>query len=854
MIFKKRNSDDKSPLIPKEIASGLSQALVVTLGAIITLVAFFTFTYYTANISTTERSRTSQEAGAMIVEGISRLENVMRMITSVISLADEKDKEGVAKQIRRNIPYLSYFDQIIWLYEKSPGNWQFETIASNTDPSFENRYVLKVDKDLITRLVGSKVFEKEGIQTFIDFEGMEYVEQPGNRPTRTRSFALFKTVQTGRSDIGAIIGVSRAGLVFDQNVILGSEVVSRFTIRDMLTDNRIYHMDANIGEGAGKSQSDDNALTYNFSVGNADWQVVLDFQKAKNTQILETIPYFILVMGAILVALITLFIRHSQNQSMRVTNINKALEEKNRELYEEIQERERLNETIITSERDNRAVIDSVSDIIFETDTNGILLFLSAAWEKITGFETERSCGHNLFSMLHPQEQAKQKHDFDLLIAGKKTAYRSFTRIRISDGTFRAIELALSMIRQDENQKLRVVGTITDVEERRRAERALAEAEKKYRTIVENAAGGLYQLTPEGIYLSANPSMARILGYGSPEELLRVVKNANGTVYADTAERENFIKTLMVHEQIFGYENQVTKKDGTKIWVLENVRAVKDESGNLLYFEGSMEDITKRKEADIALMEAKIESDIASRTKTEFIANMSHELRTPLNAIIGFSDIMKNEVMGPLGQEVYKEYVTDIHKSGQGLLKIISEILDISKIEAGKRDLNESEFSFKNVLESCMDLYSARIKEKNIVLINDVKSLPNIIGEEVSIKQVLGNIYANAIKYTPENGRITIFSNEDSDGAFRFSISDTGVGMNADEIRKALTPFGQIDNALDRASSGTGLGLPLAQAVMGIHDGRIDVLSEKSIGTTVTIIFPANRVVRYDVNADNENA
>ena len=297
-------------------------------------------------------------------------------------------------------------------------------------------------------------------------------------------------------------------------------------------------------------------------------------------------------------------------------------------------------------------------------------------------------------------------------------------------------------------------------------------------------------------------------------------------------------------EQIFGYESQVLRQDDQKIWVRENVRIVKDEQQNVMYFEGSMEDITERKEADIALMEAKIQSDMASRAKSEFIANMSHELRTPLNAIIGFSDILQREVMGPIGQEAYKEYATDINKSGRGLLKIINEILDISKIETGKRDLNESEFVFEEAVRSAIELLDSRLKEKNITLMNHCKNLPRIIGEELSVKQVISNVYSNAIKYTPSGGRITLFTNFDTDGTFRFSITDTGIGMNSEEIKKALSPFGQIDNALDRSSSGVGLGLSLSKAIMDVHDGSMEVLSEKSIGTTVTIIFPQRRIIR----------
>ncbi len=822
------------------LTSGLAQALVLISGTVITLTSFMVFSYFINGMSAEEYKRTSQEAGRALFESISSLENSVRLISSIIQLSENSDKDILVARIRRNLSDLSDFDQLIWLFEESPGNWQYKIISENRTGK-EDLYRLVPNTRFITRLIKEKVFQSERLRIVSDFEGMDYLEEKSKPKTMARSFAFLKTIKENDSSQGIVIGVSRAALFFDQSLISEERSVSRITIRDSKSDQRLYYMDRSIGE---EDAPQDQNLTqdYGFFIGDSEWAITLIFMKNQNVILLEKTPYIVLFFGFILTLIGALFIRNNNKQSQKLADINYKLEQKNYELESEVSERARLNDALALAERDNRAIIDSVSDVIFETDIEGTVLFLSAAWQNVTGFEVERSRGSSLFSMLYPQDQEKQKNDFDLLIKGQKQAYRSFTRLRIEDGTFRAVELAMSMIRQDENKNLRVVGTITDVEERRRAERALAEAEKKYRTIVENAAGGLYQLTPEGIFLSANPAMARILGYNSPEEMLRVVKNANGIVYPDPAGRENLNQTLVKQEQVFGYESKVMQKDGNKIWVRENIRVVKDDQQNVIYFEGSMEDITKRKEADIALMEAKIQSDMASRAKTEFIANMSHELRTPLNAIIGFSDIMKNEVMGPLGQDAYKEYVTDINKSGTGLLKIINEILDISKIESGNRDLNESEFDLDSVLRSCVDLYDSRIKEKDISLMDQTKDMPFMVGEELSIKQVLGNVYANAVKYTPDGGRITMFTNYDMDGTFRLSITDTGVGMNITEVQKALSPFGQLDNALDRSSSGTGLGLPLSKAIMDVHDGRLEILSEKSIGTTVTLVFPSERI------------
>lgn len=596
-----------------------------------------------------------------------------------------------------------------------------------------------------------------------------------------------------------------------------------------------------------------NVRRFEVAFGDQKLSVEMGLGLEVREEFLRKIPLLMLLFGFTLTLIGTLYVRNNQRQSMRLSLMNRELAHKNYELGQEISERERLHGALEKAERENRAIIDSVSDIIFETDIDGSILFLNKTWSKVTGFKVEHSLRRNLFDMLYPQDQDEQRRNMDMLVRGHKTAYRAFTRLRTQEGGFRAVELAVSMLRQDDNKNLRVVGTITDVEERRRAERALSETEKKYRTIVENAAGGIYQVTPEGVFLSANKSMARILGYDLPEDILREVRNAVTQIYTDAKERREFLSGVAREKSNLSCELEARRKDGGLIWVSENVRPVFDDEGHLIYFEGSMEDITQRKTAEISLRQAMIQSDLANRAKSEFLTNMSHELRTPLNSIIGFSEIIKNELFGAIGRPEYIDYARDIHEGGKRLLSVLNEILDISRIEVGERKVNEGVVDVHKIVTSCLDLMETKITAGSLTIENNLTpESPKLIGEAHAIKQMVINLLSNAVKFTPAKGRVIIAHEVDAHGEFRLSITDTGVGLSEDEIARAMAPFTQLNTELSRDNSGAGLGLTLVNSLIELHGGRFEMFSQKGLGTTVTLVFPATRLAGKN-GADRKN-
>jgi len=233
----------------------------------------------------------------------------------------------------------------------------------------------------------------------------------------------------------------------------------------------------------------------------------------------------------------------------------------------------------------------------------------------------------------------------------------------------------------------------------------------------------------------------------------------------------------------------------------------------------------------------KIRAEEANQSKSEFLANMSHELRTPLNAINGFSDIMKKEMFGPLGDPRYKEYVSDILFSGQHLLSLINDILDMSKIEAGKMNLNPEDLRIQDMIEQVIRIVRGRAEENNLTLIYEGGDMPEIQADMRAIKQVLLNLITNAIKFTPEGGKVTVKCEAKSAGLI-LKVVDTGIGIAADDLERLAKPFEQIDSQNSKQHEGTGLGLALSKSLVELHGGNFKIESQLGVGTTVIFTLP----------------
>ena len=290
-------------------------------------------------------------------------------------------------------------------------------------------------------------------------------------------------------------------------------------------------------------------------------------------------------------------------------------------------------------------------------------------------------------------------------------------------------------------------------------------------------------------------------------------------------------------------EVQILKKDGTVADVLITT-ALMELTQKRRFMVSTIRDVTERKNMMRKLRRAKEDADSANRAKSSFLANMSHELRTPLNAIIGFSEMIKNQTFGAVNNPKYEEYVGDIHFSARHLLDIINDVLDMSKIEAGKVNLMESEVEVDAVLRSVGRIMNDRAQSAQVSLHTDIPAgLPHMKADQRLLRQILINLVSNAVKFSPPGAEVRIGARMMLDHSVQIEVSDRGPGIPEDKLRYVMEPFGQINDPRTYKGQGTGLGLPLAKAMVELHDGQISLESREGLGTTVTLSFPPSRVI-----------
>ena len=370
-----------------------------------------------------------------------------------------------------------------------------------------------------------------------------------------------------------------------------------------------------------------------------------------------------------------------------------------------------------------------------------------------------------------------------------------------------------------------------DISKQKKAEEEIIRNETKYRSLFEKSNDAIMIHDLNGRILEANDRACEMFGYSETELKQKSIMDL--TLDEDRVE----IKSRIGKIKTEGYcrkENRMVRSDGGLIYV--------DVSASFLQTQHGMiqtvgRDITDRVRTEAAMISAKIEAETASRTKSEFLANMSHELRTPLNSIIGFSDVMFDGLTGELGPK-QKNYMKHISDSGHHLLNLINDILDISKVEAGKMELHIDMLNMKTVIDDIVAMTQTLTSRKNISVNVDVQeNMPTLRADRSKIKQIMYNLMGNAIKFTDDGGKITILTKVKGKKIL-VSIIDNGIGISTEDQKKLFKPFSQIDSSISRSYQGTGLGLALVKELIELHGGNIRVESEVGKGSNFTFELP----------------
>lgn len=499
----------------------------------------------------------------------------------------------------------------------------------------------------------------------------------------------------------------------------------------------------------------------------------------------------------------------------------------------DITEHFRADQALRDSEANWRSLVESAPDIITTLDLDYRLQFINRIPTGVD-MEPEDIVGNSIFDFLTPEH-----HD------GFREACRKVLESAEVAGYEVQGKISLNWYSSWVGPILRdaeIVGfvvTSTNITDRKQAEMELQESEERFRRAVLNAPLPIMIHAEDGEVILINRTWTDLTGY-TLEDMTTVSKwlaQANSQLNQEIQDhlgQANQIKERAAPEQ---YEIK-TKSGKKQVWEFSSSLLGVEPDGKRIIISMAL-DITERLKAQEAMLSAKETAEYASRAKSDFLANMSHELRTPLNAIIGFAEILRDELVGPINDD-QKECVNDIRISGQHLLEMINDILDLSKIEAGKMFLQLEEFAIVDAVEEVNTIISSLARQKDIQLTLSCPQNAMIEADRVKVKQIFYNLLSNAVKFTPEGGKVTTHLNI-THSTLQVEVIDTGIGIAEEDRMKLFAPFTQIDTSKSRRFGGTGLGLALTQRLIELHGGEIRVTSDEGKGSTFSFSIPIDQ-------------
>ena len=472
-------------------------------------------------------------------------------------------------------------------------------------------------------------------------------------------------------------------------------------------------------------------------------------------------------------------------------------------------------------------LFENSTDAIYTHDLNYTITSWNRTAETLTGFTRDEVLTRN-FAHLLSAESLERANDMTKLKLQGCTSTTYEIEFVAKDGHAIPVEVSTRLIAED-GKVVGIQGAARDISERKKAQEALRASERRYRLLFERNMAGVFRTTLDGQLVDCNQSLAQILGYSSPAEVLR---HGAQVLHIDEGGREALLSRLKKHKAVTFYELCLRRKDGSCVWVLENSNLVEG-NGAGPEVEGTVIDITDRKRAEEEWRQAKEAAEAASRAKSEFLANVSHEIRTPLNGVVGMTELALET---SLTSEQH-EYLEAVRSSACSLLGVVNDILDFSKIEAGKLELDSVEFRLADTLAEAIKPLAIRAQQKELEFCQEISSgVPAAFeGDPGRLRQILVNLLANAVKFT-EKGRIRLSVERESADTenlrLHFSVRDTGIGIPPEKHALIFEPFVQADGSTKRRFRGTGLGLTICARLVEMMGGKIWLESEVGKGST----------------------
>lgn len=546
-------------------------------------------------------------------------------------------------------------------------------------------------------------------------------------------------------------------------------------------------------------------------------------------------------------------------------------------LIQDITTRKQIEEKLAESEAKFRRLVEGANDVIWSCNVDGIVNYLSPQFSTLFGWNENEWIGKKVQEFVHPEDISSLNNNYyNLLASGKKINNYEF-RHRHKNGYYIWVRTSATPVKNEQGKIISIQGILSDISDFKQAEIALQASENQFRKVFTSNVVGMMFTNFSGKIMDANDRFLEILGY------TRADFNANKINWADITPTEYVVKDQQVMEHLERYrmiepwEKEYYRKDGSRVPVIIGVALLTEIDSTCVCV---VVDISDRKKYENQLQRTNEELARATRLKDEFLANMSHELRTPLNAILGMTEGLQEKAFGDINEKQLKALQT-IERSGSHLLELINDILDVAKIESGQIKLECAPVAISRICQSSITFIKQQALKKNIkVEIKIPPDLPDLLLDERRIRQVLINLLNNAVKFTPQGGHITLEVNRkrlaeglvapplegitkvrvyrstleaqegrqpheeglDMRDYLQISITDTGIGIAPENIKKLFQPFIQIDSALNRQYQGTGLGLSLVKRIVELHGGEVGLTSKLGFGSCFSIYLPYSSV------------